>query len=709
MAGMGFFEIIGKALLGAVVSYATSAITSKLFGKKNQSSSPTYSIGALQTQCNNNMVMPIIYGTVKCAGNSLWQNGSGSIVNRLVGFSIGKNAGVSDVRLDDVDINTLSGCSYTAYMGDGVQQIDSRVDKDAVTTYEYTDTVPAAVQTGETWSDGSNTWTAFYDASAKTVRGRRSTGTTTKALTTQEDKARVVGGLKYDAYLALTITASDKISSNPNLTAVWKGRVVKIYTSPTEYHEAWSNNVWCVLDFMTSEDGCGIPIEQIDIPSFIAAAAYAQPGDGSRDWQINLILDEKKSRQDWLNDMLLCFRAFRTYQNGKHGIVIDKAEPVSQIFTVKPTESIQIDWQEMSEDIERLIIKYPDPDYEWQNVGAPATMKPPFRNAIYDANKNLLSNGNPLSKTIEIHGITNFKQASQHAWFYLNQAQTCGEYITYTCNNRAINRTVGDVIGIFDPITQRTEPGLAYKRYRIMAMTEPQGMQIQMYCREYNETIYGDTMGSVAPVVSVRKINPGQSLDKVSDIVIKEACHVQKDGAVLSYIIGTCAFPPSAFFGSAVVEYSEDNGISWQYNSTITEGNFVVNSVKTGVAYLVRVRALNKNNGTASDWAISDAIIIVGKDTPPAAVSGFACANTNGGFTLSWAANSEPDLKGYKLFKGTGASLIADCELVTNDLIVATSYFIPVDAPGDYVFYIKAVDNSMNESTEVSTSGYIFL
>ena len=191
MAGMGFFEILGKIAL----SVAVNAVTSKIFGQKKASSSPTYSIGTLQTQCNSNLVMPIIYGTVKTAGNSLWQNGSGETVNRLVGFGLGKNAGVSDVRIDDVDITTLSGCSYTAYMGDGEQTIDSRVDKETVTTYEYTDSVPAGTQTGETWTVGDVTWTAYYDVSRAAVRGRRTTGTTENQLTTQEAKAKIVGFL----------------------------------------------------------------------------------------------------------------------------------------------------------------------------------------------------------------------------------------------------------------------------------------------------------------------------------------------------------------------------------------------------------------------------------------------------------------------------------------------------------------------------------
>lgn len=553
------------AIWRTVESYALSAITQKLFGPKQQSQSPTYSIGTLQTQTNSNMVMPIIYGRVKCAGNNLWQSNSGTTVQRLVGFGIGKNKGVSDVRLDDVPItkqtyftiiysgseqygrcryvnktfsistpsgthsfdcnnksslelitwiNSFTGWHASAESSFAIDDIKDINDQHKVllggTWYGIDCTNLKYSVTSDSLPDCS--YTAYMGDGLQTIDSRV-TGDT------QEAKARLVGGMKYDAYLALTITAGDKISNNPNTTAVWDGRIVKIYSTTAKdgytldlktgyyYKEDWSDNVWCILDFMTGWYGCNIPITDIDIVQFITMAEYAQPADGSRRWSINLILDEKKSRQEWLNEMLLCFRAWRTYQNGKHGILIDKPEPVSQIFKVKKTESIQHNWQEISKDYEQIILKYIDPDYEWQKVGAPATIKPPFRNATYDDNGNVVSNGIPLSKATEINGITNFKQASQHAWFYVNKAQTCQDVVTYTCNKRALNRTIGDVVGIEDPITQVHEEGLTYKRYRIIAMTEPQGMQIQMVMEEYNEALYTDQLGSVAPVVNITKLS----------------------------------------------------------------------------------------------------------------------------------------------------------------------------------------------------------
>lgn len=440
IAANAFWTAVWKA----AVSYAVSAITNKLLGPKQKTQSPTYEFGTLQTQTNNNTVQPIIYGRVKCAGNNIWQSGSGQTVQRIVSFGVGKNNGVSDVKLDDKAIGGLSGCSYTAYMGDGVQDIDSRV-----------------------------------------------TGAT------QADKARLVGGMKYDSYLALTLQSSDKLSGNPNVTAVWEGRIVRVYTTPSAYTEAWSDNpAWCVLDFMTSYDGCGMAESELDIQSFITAAAYCDElVNGRKRFTLNIILDEKKSRQDWLHDLLSVCRGYFTYQRGKHGILIDKPESVSQIFTVKKTEEIELWWSELSEEYERIIIKYPDPEYEWQLVGAAATIAPPFRRS------------KPNEKTIDVYGVTNFQQASQLSWFHLNQERTCKLWARYKTNRKALNRSVGEVIGIKDPIMQLTEAGLEYKRFRIMSMTEPQDGTIEMVLREYNEELYTDAMGSVAPTVNVTTLS----------------------------------------------------------------------------------------------------------------------------------------------------------------------------------------------------------
>jgi hypothetical protein len=563
-----------KFVVSMAISYAINVVTSKLFGPKQKSNSPTYSMGALQTQTNSGMAVPLIYGTVKLAGNFIWSGPEGKVQSRLISFGVGKIKGFRDIRLNDIPIADLPGCSYTAYVGDGEQLIDDRV-----------------------------------------------TGAT------QRDKALLVGGLKYDAYLAITVTAGDKISGNYNVTAIVDGLLVKIYDTATTYHEDWSDNPsWCALDWYTNIDGCDIPVDAIDIQMHITAANYFTP----RAWSTNLVLDEKKTLQDWRAELFLTCRSYPTYQRGLHGILVDKAEDVSQIFKVKPTEAIEFALTDLTEDIERIILKYPDPAYEWQFVGAPATILPPFRKS------------KPLEKTIQIKGITNFPQASQMSRFHVNQAQTCQEKLTYETNKRALNRSIGEVIGMENPITLVHEEGLTYKRYRIMSMGEPQGNKIALGLWEYNPNLYGDTMGSVAPVVNVTKMpNPAMLPPFVTNLSAEEHFRPQGNGTVLNDLLVFFTPPDSSFFSHAEAYLKSNQPAGNELNATGDQfnvpgdqigdainvwkaigpaygGNILIQNLIKGQEYSIKLVSVSKL-GLKSDFDTSPVIkrTILGKTYTP--------------------------------------------------------------------------------------------
>ena len=719
-------------LWNTAASYATSAITNKLFGAKTKSSSPTYTLGALQTQTNSGLVMPLTYGRVKCAGNQIWASPSGTVQSRIISFGLGKIKGFSSVCIDDlliddgpifrvsnslyadatirithtfvltalilyangqsyslilsfaneittitelisairkypgwevddvistsnklseikllditncynnptgVIVNGLSGCSYTAYLGDGEQLIDDRV-----------------------------------------------TGAT------QEDKAKLVGGLKYDAYLAITATASDRIS-NFNVTAIVEGRIVRIYDTMTTYTEKWSDNpAWCELDFKTSVDGCGMEHSSIDLQMYLTAGNYYdQLVNGKKRFTLNLILDEKKTRQDWLTEIFSTCRSYPTYQRGLHGILVDKPEEVSQVFNVKPDESIETWWQDNAEDIERLQIEYIDPDYEYTKVVAQAdrTQLPgetsQFRNKI------------PLTKKISIYGINNFVQASREAWFHLNKAQTCPEWIQYTTNKKALNRSIGDVVGIWNPITEVTEPGLSYKRYRIMTMNEPQENNITMVMQEYNPNLYDFTMGSVASVINITALeNPNATPPDVSNIQLVQIYYRQNDGTIISYITGSCTLPDYRNFSEARLEYSIDSGSTWSYTGkTDLKGAFIIDNVKTGISYLIRIKVSNRM-GIVSDGIMSDPIYINGKDQPPSDVPSLVAAidtTDSTKITLSWPAITDIDLRGYRIMEGN--------TILTPTPITDTRYIYTATSSRQHNFSVVAIDNSSNPS-----------
>lgn len=163
IAGSAGSSVFGTAFRVASAIYtAIDSLTNRQESPVSKAASPTYTFGKLQTQVSNLIPRPIVYGKVKVAGNKIWQTGENtSTIRQIVCLCDGEINSISDVRLNDIAIDELPGCSYTAYTGNGTQGIDSRVPGD-----------------------------------------------------TQADKAAKVGGLKYDAYLAITAQASKQLSSS---------------------------------------------------------------------------------------------------------------------------------------------------------------------------------------------------------------------------------------------------------------------------------------------------------------------------------------------------------------------------------------------------------------------------------------------------------------------------------------------------------------
>ena len=60
--------------------------------------SPTYANGVIQTQTNQDLPIPLLYGTCKLAGNKIWQDEDGSkTVKRIVGFAEGEITEYTDI------------------------------------------------------------------------------------------------------------------------------------------------------------------------------------------------------------------------------------------------------------------------------------------------------------------------------------------------------------------------------------------------------------------------------------------------------------------------------------------------------------------------------------------------------------------------------------------------------------------------------------
>ena len=93
----------------------------------------------------------------------------------------------------------------------------------------------------------------------------------------------------------------------------------------------------------------------------------------------------------------------------------------------------------------------------------------------------------------------------------------------------------------------------------------------------------------------------------------------------------------------------------------------------------------------------------VGDITPPAAPTLSTAVRANGMVTLDWADNTELDLAGYNLYRGTVSGVYTK----VNTVLIVPSAQIDTGLTNgtEYYYVVRAVDTSANESGD-SNEGY---
>jgi len=614
---------IASAVIGFVFSVASYVVSRREMKKMKKTAKRTYS-DTMATETSNTMPIPIIYGTVKNAGNliysKLWDNNQR--VAKLIVFCDGKIKGIRDIKLDDTDINSsdFEGVSYNTYVGDGEQLIDGRVDG-----------------------------------------------------TTNSQRAQKVGGLKYDAYVALEAKANDNLSGSFNVTAMIDGKIVKCYTSETEYTEEWSNNpAWCVLDFLTCYNGVGLDIDEIDIPSFLEAAKFYD----DKDYTLNICLDETQSRLDWVSNMLNCCRSSLVYKNGKYSLFVEKEDEVVQSFDPDSINNLELWWSPMEEIPDRIYVQFIDPDNEWVKVNAQAEAPNPLRKQ-------------PRIETYELYGVTNFDQASRLAWFYLNQAITCKMYVRFSTDRRALNRTVGDVISLTDYITEFQD-----KQFRIIKIADKQDGGIELTCREYNPSIYSEEKGATEPVINNSTLaDPTEPPPAVVYLDNKQEYYILPNKVVVSRIFIKYTYPDYFYSRGVRVWYRLQGDETWSFGGIFDDGSNTAVIENMEILKTYEFKLVHENRyGKFSNPTYTPPILITGNNVAPEMPADFTGEEAVGGFSLSWTANKERDIDHYELYIGT----VSESTKVAD--ISGTSYFYSTGM-GEYRFLLVAVDTVGNMST----------
>lgn len=440
-------------IMGAALIYGGVALS--FSNKPNSdfsSSSPTYGSNVTQTQTNPDLAIPMLYGQVKCAGNRIWQDDNVSTtVKRIVAFAEGEIEDFTDIRLNDIPVADIFGISVKKYYGTMTQNIDS--------------IIPGA---------------------------------------THLDRCETVGSLRGVAYLAISVPRSDKIDGSYNLTTIVKGRKIRVYTSTTAYTVKYSENpAWVLLDFLTSYNGLGLGLNNngtkndtliskiFDLNSFLESASFCDElVNGKPRFAFNMIFDSQTNARSLMDEIYRNCRGGLFTKNGKLQFKIDKAQPISKVFTaddiIAGSETFNTLPSEEHYDILKCV--FTSPNHEWQQVEAYAEI-PEYRDGV------------PIEHSINMYSCIDFEQASRQSWYYVNSKVLQPNFGSIQTGYKAYDSEVGDVIQHYSEL-------MGTDIVSKITSTIDNGTGVfTVNWRSYDERLYSDELGSKEPRVLISNLN----------------------------------------------------------------------------------------------------------------------------------------------------------------------------------------------------------
>lgn len=405
-------------------------------------------------------------------------------------------------------------------------------------------------------------------------------------------------------------------------------------------------------------------------------------------YTINMVIDQTKNAIEVLGEMLSNFGGFLVWNNDTLSLKIEKSTMSSYDFTDDTIikDSMEITMTPLEETPNKYTVGYFDPMSNWTQI-----------KVLMEDTGDQRERNRIINKEVTLAGVISQSQTLRLSRFFKDLNRVCPIVISFATATHAMHLECGDVIKVSWNNVFHSMP------FRILEIADGGQGIFRIKSRQYNDSIYNDDLGAEIQVKNYTTI-PSPLIDSVpeiTDLSLSEVYYVQKTGAVISYIQGSCNIPAYQFLRHTTIEYSENNQDTWNYVGITLDGNFIIPNIKVSSTYFVRIRVEN-TVGRKSDGVISAGLTVAGKNLPPSNVTGFQFQAVSGGFLLTWDAVSDPDIDGYDIYQGDEGSSLDGSTRIANKLY-STSVFVPITKAGKYSFHIIGVDTSGNTSNASAT------
>lgn len=616
--------------------------------------------GVLLNKQSNNAHIPIVYGERLIGGTRIFLEVSGTDNQYLYGALVlceGKINNITQIKVND-DAVTFDGS-----IADGTQ----------ITSNDSRFGTTITIQ-------------PFFGADGQSASSLLST------LSDWGSNHKLSGV----AYIAFRIEwDADKYTGIPQIQAKVQGKLISTFDgSSSETANQYSTNpAFILLNYLTdTRFGKGIPIANIDIPSFYTAstvcATQITPYSGAS--QINLIdtnvvLDTSNKIIDNVKNLLRGMRGLLTYQQGKYRLVVETTG--SSVLTLNKDNvvgGLQIQSEKKNSKFNKIQATFINPEKNYQSD-----------TIVYDTNHStyLSEDGGILQEgAIDLPTFTSPYQAREMAKLVLLRSRN-SLAVSLTANYEAMNLAVGDIVALTEDLT-----GFSAKNFRVAGLGINSDYTVSLSLTEHQDSFYTfETQTEVAVEPDTTLPDPF-TVQPPSSVTLADELISYNDGTVIVAMNITIGASPDQFVREYQVEYKRtaDSNFIVHSRGTVDLFHRVLNVI-SGDNYTVRVKAINSLGVESTN--VTATRDIVGEIDPPSDVQDFAINIVGSDAHLSWESIPDADLN-YYVINFTTETVNPEWQnsftLINRVSRPATSVTVPART-GSYL--IKAVDKLGNFSS----------
>lgn len=634
--------LIAVAVVAGGISYKAARDAQKAAKKAADAMA-----GVLINKESNIEPIPVIYGERRVGGVRVFIKAAGGKKNEYLYLALalceGEVESITDIYIDDTPI---TDAKYTGLY--------------SVQTFTGTDTQAASSILQESGAE----WTTNHR-----LRG----------------VAYIAIRLKWD---------TDAFSGMPEITAVVRGR--KVY-DPRTATTAWSDNpALCIRDYLTNNRfGKGLPTSAINDTAFSAAADdlesfTATPYSGAPStiqlFKTNVVLNTGEEIFRNVERLLLGCRGFLPYTQGQYALKIDQA--TSSLMTLDTSTiigGIKIAGAKKEDKFNRVVVKFPNPQTDWQPDQAIWPEAGSAEETAYLAE----DGGTLLVDEVDLESITNYYSARDIARILVLRSRNALR-VGLQATSEALDLTIGDVVSITHPT-----PGWVAKPFQVEEISLNYDATVNLSLIEYDSAVYAyDPANEEITYPDSNLPNPFD-IEPPTDLTITETTALGSDGTVLPALLVAWTAADDAFVTQYEVQWKLAS--ETEYNSAFTGSvQYVIQGVTPGEEYNVQVRSLNELG--VSSIFVTTTNTPDGDTTAPAVPSSVTAVGGLREISISWAEPTDADYSHVEIYENTSDTF----STATKIAIASGDHYVRTGLGYDVTryYWLKSVDFSGNASSE---------